>query len=259
MTQPPPRHWLLGYRLLRLRLPEQYRAWVAEDVEGRAFMPWQVARTLLWLVAAIVLYAVGQRATYRWPGGRTLVYLLIVAVAYAAFGSRATLVRKTLKWQRVDRRGNPRAPKRLALLGNVEAVLLAVAVLVAFTGAAALLGAALRPAAVAECLPPDPDTLQRITAGISQPGTSVVVARSLPDSTGELVGVILRKNTKAPGAKTAESRLELIEVEGPQIYAFKFKGITSWMSFPEPPKTTDQAITGALRQVVLCLGQVSST
>jgi hypothetical protein len=255
----PTRPWLLGYRLLNLRLPEQYRAWVAEDIPTTSFLLWNMLRTFLWLLAGIGLYALGWHATNAWPSKRTLYFLVGGAALWALLTSRKALVQKTLRWQRIDKQGRPRRPKRLAVLGNVEAALLAAAVLVAFTGGAAAFGYGRRPEGVnaIACDKTDPATLARIMAGVKHPQATALASRSLKSSTAEIVGVLLQE--PAPkGSKTAKtSWLELIQIEGPNIYAYRFEKLGTWTTFPEPVKS-DRINTEVIARVVKCLGSAVS-
>lgn len=138
MTQRPPTLWLLAYRLLGVRLPYQYRPWVAEDVTSRWFVTFRALRTFLWGLAAIGLFYLGQTLTFQPPGRATLVRFGLVALAVSLLGSGKTLVRRTLRWQRVDKQGNPVRPRRLAVLGNAEATVLGVSLAVVLTGGSAV-------------------------------------------------------------------------------------------------------------------------
>lgn len=148
---PPPLPWLLAYRVLGLRLPDEYHEWVVRDTKSRSFLTWRGGRTLLWLLVLGALLAVGVRVGLgTWPHWKRGAQFLLLALAIALFSSRDQLVRRTLRWHRIDRKGRPVAtPKRLARLDNREAFLLGLVALVAWTGGATAFGHALRPTGIA--------------------------------------------------------------------------------------------------------------
>jgi hypothetical protein len=260
VNPPPPRPWLLAYRLLNLRVPEQYRAWVAEDLRGRSFLLWNMLRTFLWLLAGIALLAIGQHATWAWPTPKSLEIAVAVAVLFALLSSRKTLVRKTLRWQRIDKRGNPRPPKQVGLLDNREAVALGLVGLMLLTAGAAVQGRYRRPKPepFIPCETPDAATLDRIKAGITHPDTKVFVAQALTSATGErVVAMVLQENTLAAGAKRPKSQLELLFLQGDRIAAYRFKGIAGWTRFPAPERT-DRITEEITRNVFTCLGRAGS-
>jgi hypothetical protein len=256
VNPPPPRNWLLAYRLLNLRVPEQYRAWVAEDLKGLPFLVWNMLRTALWLLAGVALFAIGQHAAWDWPSRKSLLFLVGGALLWALLSSRKTLVRKTLRWQRIDKRGNPRPPKRLALLDNREAVALGLVALMLLTGASAVWGTHKRPKVetFVPCDQPDAATMARIEAGITHPDTKVYLAQSLTSATGEqIVALVLQENKAAPGATRPTSQIEVLIVQGARITALRFK-VEGWTRFPAPART-DRIAAEITTRLFTCLGK----
>jgi hypothetical protein len=261
VNPPPPLPWLLAYRLLNLRVPEQYRAWVAEDLKGRSFLLWNMLRTTLWVLAGIGLFAVGQQARGSWPTRKSVVFLVIVAIVWGLLSSRKTLVRKTLRWQRIDKRGNPRPPKQLGLLENPEAVALGLVALMLLVSASVLWGNQHRPKPVVKFIPcnqPAPATLDRIKAGITHPDTKLLAAESLTSGTGEeVVALLLQENKAVAGEKRPKSQIELIFVQGARITAYKFPSVAGWTRFPAAERT-DRIADEITRRVFTCLGRAGS-
>src|SRR4051812_39876058 len=190
VTQPqPPAKWVLAYRLLGLRLPREHRAWVASDVTSASFLTWRVVRTFLWCAVAIGLYVLGQTAMYQQPARRSIIRLLLIGLAYALLASRNTLVRRTLRWQRIDKHGRPARARRVALLDNTEAAALVLAGAILVTGGAAVFGYGLRPStpAAAPCTKPDLNLANRLRAGFKAKGANLVAPQVVKYRRGEVV------------------------------------------------------------------------
>ena len=168
-TPSPPLKWLLAYRVLGLRLPPEYAPWVIRDAGSKRFLWWRSGRTFLWLQVLLALALVGRRIGYGdWIPRVWLIRTELLALAVVLFSSRDALIRRTLRWHRIDKRGDPvEKVKPLARLENREATILGLLVLVAFTGASFAYGYLERPtgAAALPCREADPNVLERIVAG----------------------------------------------------------------------------------------------
>ena len=170
-TVPPPRSKILAYRLLGLRMPEEHVPWVVEDTRSRSFLAWRSLRTFLWGQVFVALLVVGMylgKDTGDWPARMTIVRFELAVLAVMLFSSREALVRRALRWHRVDKHGNPAPePKGFARFGNKEAVLVGVLALVAWTAGSTVFGVGLRPTGVAAvpCREAEPAVMDRITAG----------------------------------------------------------------------------------------------
>lgn len=252
--QGPPLPWLLGYRVLGLRLPDQYRAWVARDVASPMFLTFRIARTYLWCLALIGLLYVGMSAVHEPPGRTRLIQLVLITLAVSLLSSGATLVRRTLRWQRVDRRGRPVKPKGLAVLGNAEAVALGLAVLVAFTSLMALWGFALRPTGynAVKCRPPDDQLLSRLRGGLKDTATQIERPQTIPMGQSQLLAAYLRK----PGA--AKPDLGFWLVEGETIYELRPASDPGKTTF-QPPPAVDRLAPEAVMRIAGCLSGKGAT
>lgn len=177
----PPLKWLVAYRLLGVRLPPEYAPWVVEDAATRGFLWWRSLRTFLWLQVFIALAAVGRRIGYgEWIPRVWLYRFVLASLAVVLFSSRDSLVRRTLRWQRIDKRGKPvEKVKPVARMDNREAVLLGLLALVVFTAGAVVYGYGERPTGLAAlpCREADPDVLERIEAGKKNPEAKYVTTR----------------------------------------------------------------------------------
>lgn len=248
----PPLTWLLGYRVLGLRLPERYRPWVAEDVRSRYFLAWRIGRTTLWLWALVCLYYVAQSATYQPPARRTFVQAMLAALAVALLSSGRTLVRRTLRWQRVDRHGNHVEPRGLSRLDTVESLVFASAVLVSLVGSMSVFANALRPSgpAGAPCRAPSDETESMIRGGF-KPGAEMVKARAVSYGDQTMVAAVVR----VPEGEPPE-RAHVWIVRGGSVYELRTpeQSEESATTFAPPPDV-DRVGVEALRRVVLCLTQ----
>ena len=247
----PPLPWLLAYRVLGLRLPEEYRPWVARDVAGKHFLTWRMGRTFVWGLALIGLYYVAQAAVYEAPDRRMLVRLALVALAAALLASGKTLVRRTLRWQRVDKRGNPSAPKGLAVLDNQQALVLAVAVLVLFTGASAMFGFIRRPTGIggARCRDADATSLRIIRGGLKDQSTELKSAKQLKFGDRRVVSA-MAEGTEGP------ARIWIWVINGTQVYELRsaLESENSPTTFPPiPTNRVDRALGPAVQTLVECL------
>jgi hypothetical protein len=250
VTQPkPPLPWLLAYRVLGLRLPEQYRPWVAEDVARKPFLTWRIGRTIVWEAAFLALYVLGQTTMFQRPHPLTVRRLIYGLLILALLASGNTLVRRTLRWQRIDKHGHPVAPKGLAVLENHEAALLAVALLVAFTGAAGVFGYALRPTgvSVAPCRGPDAETLAAIRAGLKNDATVIKNPQAISYANGKIVAAVVEQPGKkalftawiVEGGKVFELRQPAQKKESPTTF--------------DPPVRADRVAVDALQRAATCL------
>ena len=245
VTQPaPPLKWLIAYRLLGLRLPEEHRPWVAEDVATKGFLTARITRLFLWLAALVGLYVVAYTAMFRAPDGRFVLRLLLGALALSLLASGKTLVRQTLRWQRIDKRGRPVAPKRLAVLDNRDALVLGLAVAVAFTNAAALFAYALNPYVDCKGLTRSQEAL--IKAGFKESGTKIKTARVVPFADNELVVAFV----DPPGE--GGDRLVTWVFDGQSVSEVRQKDAPSLTTFP-PLEGADRVANEALLQGFECL------
>lgn len=256
MTQPsPPLKWLLAYRLLGLRLPDEYRPWVLEDTRSRAFVTWRGGRTFVWLAALVGLYAVGQYyGLGKWPHPITLGRLLVVALAIALFSSREQLVRRTLRWYRMDKHGAP-SPRvrRFARLENNEAALLGLVVLVAWTAAATLFGYGLRPTGIAAvpCREAEPAVFDRIRAGATG-DPEYLTTRMVRFEGGDIVLAVV---APPKGQADAKPSIEAWIVRGEIIERISGPEQTTTTSFPRFDDRIDRISGQALERAATCLSQ----
>lgn len=254
-VQRPDLPWLLGYRLLGLRLPEQYRSWVATDVRSKSFVWLRTLRTVLWGAVLLGLWGVGLRIGHRWPARWTWGKLGLVLVAVALLSSSDALVRRTLRWQRVDANGEPvEQPKRLAKLSGVEGAMLALLLLVAWTGVATAAGYGLRPTGpiAAPCREPDATTRGAIAAGLTVKDAKLGTTRAVHYPAGTMIaGLITAPSLEKP-------KVGVWVVAGGKTYQFKV-GDEKTSSFAEAPKSalSTQASADALRRAIQCLGEAS--
>jgi hypothetical protein len=254
VTEPqPPAPWVYAYRLLGLRLPREHRPWVAYDVTSAMYLTWRVTRTFLWCSAAVGLYVVGQSAMYRAPAHRSIFRLLLLGLAYALLASRAALVRRTLRWQRIDKHGRPVRARRLALLGNTEAAVLVLAGAILLTGASAVFGYGLRPntPAAAPCNKPDLTLANRLRAGFKAAGANLVAPQVVKYSKGEVVAAYYTTPAK-PNPQFVGfivDKAAIYELRAPNA---EKSAVTT---FPPPP-SADRVSVEALQRAVTCLGKV---
>ncbi len=247
----PPLPWLLAYRVLGLRLPAEYRLWVAQDVTSKLFLTWRIARTYLWFLVLLGVVYTAATLSDRRPGTTRVVQALLITLAVSLLSSGTTLVRRTLRWQRIDRRGRPVRPKGAAVLSNQEAVVAGALVLVLVAGGtAAVTWLLFRPTgfnAVA-CRAPD-DVLQaRLRGGLKDTSQELVRPQQIPLGQSQLVGTYLTK----PGDKNA--RLAFWLIEGETIYELRdpVKEETAVSTFGLPP-AADRLAPEAVRRVFDCM------
>lgn len=251
MTHPaPPRPWLIAYRVLGLRLPPEYRAWAAADTQSKAFLNWRIARTTLWAYAGLGLYYVIQSLMHDPPGQTALLQAFLVITALALLSSKNTLVRKTLRWQRVDRHGRPVAPKRLAILENREAVVAGAAVAVLLASAMSVYAYGLRPTGVEaiKCRTPDEETVGRIRAGLKSQDTQLIEPQSIPFANTTIVASYYRLSGEE------RDRAAIWVVDGEQVYELRTdeQAKDSPTTFQRPPNL-DRVVPDAFARVVKCL------
>lgn len=242
----PPLSWLVGYRLLGLRLPERYRRWVARDVAGKSFVNWRITRIAMWLLTCLGLFALAMDLIYRPLTRRHLFQASAVLLILSLLVSGQTLVRRTLQWQRIDRYGRPVPPRRLAVLGNAEAVLLAVTTLVAFTGASALVAFARRPPG---CDRADRAVVERLRGAVKEPGTQVDDARQVGFRGQDVVAAYV-----TPPGETR--RLWFWFVDGDDIFEIRTEEQAEFSptTFPPIPRDRiDRALGAPLERIADCL------
>ncbi|HVF05368.1 MAG TPA: hypothetical protein VNA20_11045 [Frankiaceae bacterium] len=248
----PPIGWLLAYRVLGLRLPAEHRAWVAQDVARRRFLTWREGRSFVWGLALVGLYYVAQTAIFEPPQRRTLLRFALLVLATALLPSGKTLVRRTLRWQRVDRRGQPVQPKGWAVLDNREAVVVGVAVLVLFTGATSLYAFARRPTGVAaaKCGKPDEASISLIRSGLKDETTALQEPRQLTFGEKKLFTAMVDGPEGPP-------RLWIWLIEGSEVYGLWTPAVakdnpTSFATLPR--ERADPALGAAIQRLVECIG-----
>lgn len=241
----PPLPWLIAYRLVGVRLPDEYRPWVARDIASKNFVNWRIGRTLLALLVLYGLFHLAQVRIFTPLSGRTMWQLLFAVVAVSLLGSRKSYMRRARIWQRIDARGNPVPPRGMGLLDNAGAAVLAVGVLVVFTAAASLVAFSRRPAG---CDEPDRGTLDRVSAGLKDPGARVDVAYTVPFKDAEM----LAAGVEVPGQD--QPRYVYLVVQGENVYdlAAQGGGATALTTFGKPPQL-DRVATDALLRVARCL------
>lgn len=215
-AQRPPTPWYLGYRFLGLRLPAEYRQWVAEDVAGKTYLNWRLVRSFLWGAVLVGCFYLAIWAEYEKLGWRRAVQMLAAAMAYTLLLTRKAVVRRTLRWQRVDKRGRPVAPKGFGLLTQAEGVAAVTALAVLATGAAAVFGYNLNPDGPrgAKCKPPSKEIQARLVAGFKKPGVTLVVPRTVKYSTGQVIATLYRE----PGEAKATNFIALLVGNDGTIY-----------------------------------------
>jgi hypothetical protein len=258
VTSPaPPLKWLIAYRLFGVRLPEEYRAWAAEDATTKFFPVWRTARTFLWGMALLGLYALAQAKTYQAPARSTLIRGALGILAFAILGTGPMQVRRALRWQRVDKHGNPVHPRGLARHGNVEAAVVLALVAMLWTGGAAVFGYGLRPAKGAfedvPCQTPDDETMSLITGGLTHKKATFMAARSITFHTGVMVGGLLTEPNDKPGPLKKSFSYETWIVEAGQVYVYSDRATKSWSSFPPAP-AADRVAQEAAKRVATCVG-----
>jgi hypothetical protein len=256
-TPPPPLKWLIAYRLFGVRLPEEHRAWVAEDVKSKLFPVWRGARTFLGLEGLVVLYAVAQGVMYHAPSFRTLKYLTVAAMVFAILDTGPMQVRRTLRWQRIDKQGRPVRPKGLGRYEHLEAAIARVLVGVLWVAGSAAFGYALRPApgtfdSVA-CQTPDSEVMSLITGGLTHKKATFMASRSITYQTGTMVGGLLTEPNPKPGGLKQNFSYETWIVEAGQVYVYSDRATKSWSSFPAAP-AADRVAQEAAKRVAQCVG-----
>jgi hypothetical protein len=257
-SQAPPLKWLLAYRLLGLRLPPEYNGWVAEDARSRFFTVWRGGRTFVWGLVLVGLYRFAQAETYQPPAFRTMKFCVLAVALYAILGSGPSLAKRALRWQRVDKQGNPVPPKGLARHGNLEAALVVALVALLWTGGSAVFGYGLRPAASpfadVPCGTPDQDTMSLINAGLTHPKATYMAVRTIPFGTGVMVGALLTEPNPKPGGLKSNVSYETWIIEAGQVYTYGHTKLTpSWTKFPEVP-AADRIAPEARLRLASCVG-----
>lgn len=252
MTHPaPPRPWLIAYRVLGLRLPPEYRAWAAADTQTKAFLNWRIGRTALWLYAGLGLYYVIQSLMHDPPGSSKLLQAFLVITAVSLLSSKNTLVRKTLRWQRVDRHGRPVAPKRLAILDNREAVVAGAAVVVLIASAMAVYAYGLRPSGIQaiKCRTPSEETLGKVRAGFKTEATRITLARAIPFADSTIIAAYHSTNS-------TKEDIAFWVVKGEQVFELRDpeRAEDSPTTFETPAQTSlDRVATEAYLRAYSCL------
>ena len=256
-AQKPPLKWLLAYRVLGLRLPREYRAWVAKDVTSKGFLTRRIGRSIAWAAFFLVLYYVAQSAIYEapsldltWRNG--MFRAALVALAACLLASGATLVRNTLRWQRIDRHGRavkPK-PKTLAIFENEHAVVFGALAIVLFMGASAIFADAFvvpdGPAGE-KCRTPKEATMARIRAGLKDQSTEIGNAQEVRFGDSAVVS--------ATASKTGAPRRAVFWIVTPNE-VFEIAVAETITSYP-PPDAVDRISGEAIRRVVECVADRS--
>jgi hypothetical protein len=258
----PPLPWLIAYRVLGLRLPPEHRAWIAEDVAQKTFTGWRSGRTVLWGATFTGLYALAQTAVYEAPAQRTMVRIGLLLLASSLLASRTTLVKRTLRWQRVDKRGRPVEPHKLAVLENGQALVLGLAVLVAFTGAMGVFGFAQRPTGftVAKCEPLGSELTARVQAAFVKQGSTLQRAQAVAYQKRRVV----LAQVVAPG-ETQGLPLLLVIDDGRAMEVLqgtdkaKQHPLTTFPPAPDKISTDVRGLTPAVLRLSQCLSRVAPT
>lgn len=254
MTHPaPPTPWLIAYRVLGLRLPPEYRAWAAADTQTKAFLNWRIGRTALWLYAGLGLYYVVQSQMHDPPGKNKLLQVFLVVTAVSLLSSKNTLVRKTLRWQRVDRHGRPVAPKRLAILENREAIVAGMAFVVLLASGMAVYAYGLRPSGIqaVSCRTPGDEAMDKIRAGLKTQDTKITLARSIPFAGATVVAAYHTTGTdKETVAFWMLRDDQVFELRDPKT------ADQSPTSFETLPERSDRVIGDAFLRAYTCLTKV---
>ena len=255
MTQPrPPLPWFLAYRFLGLRLPDEHREWVVEDVAGKHFVSWRIGRALVWSGAAIGAYYLVQSTVHLPPARNTMYRLFLGALAIGLLASRNSLVRRTLRWHRIDRHGRPVPPKRLAMLDNREAVVLGAATVVAVVAGMAAWSHGLRPSG-GSCRKPDAATLQVIRAGLKDQATEIRTPQALPFGREGLRSTMVAAYVKKAGADEPALALWIVTRDS-TVYELRGgpQAAQSATTFePPPPTVIDRNGIVAVQTLVTCL------
>ncbi len=256
-TPPPPLKWLIAYRLFGVRLPEEHRPWVAEDVKSKSFPVWRFARTFFWLASLIVLYAFAQGVMHDAPGFNTLKFLTVGALVVAILDTGPMQVRRTLRWQRVDKQGRPVRPKGIGRYEHLETFVARGLVLVVWTAGAALIGYGLRPAPgtfdQVPCQTPDTEVMSLINGGLTHKKATFMAARSISYQTGTMVGGLLTEPNPKPGGLKQNFSYETWIVEAGQVYVYSDRATKSWSSFPAA-QAADRVAQEAAKRVAQCVG-----
>lgn len=258
-AEKPPTKWLLAYRVLGLRLPAEYRAWVAKDVASKGFLTRRIGRSILWSAFFLALYYVMQTAWYEAPAielkfGNGMVRAALVALAACLLASGATLVRNTLRWQRIDRHGRPVKPKprTLAILDNGQAALLGVIAVVLFAGASVIYAQVrvVPDGPLGEkCRKPSAETIDRIRGGLKQQSTEFTNPQEIRFS-GDSKMVGLTAN------EPSGPRRGVIFVVTPDAIYELGLAAQAISTFPSPSEgTIDRVGAEALRRVADCLSE----
>jgi hypothetical protein len=250
----PPAKLLLAYRLLGVRLPEEYHPWVLHDAAAKTFLTWRSLRTFLWGEALVGLAFLGYYLRLdRWPTRAWQIRAELVVLAVVLFSSRDALVRRTLRWHRIDKHGRPVAKvKPFARLSNLEAVALGVAVLALTTGVGAAVGEAQKPRGIAAlpCREAEPAVFDRIRAGAPKdqkylttrmvrygPQDDIVIAALVPDPADE-----------------KKATFEAWVVRGERIERVVEKDDTKTTTrFPKVSTPVDKQAVQAVERVARCL------
>lgn len=258
----PPLPWLLAYRLLGVRLPEQYKPWVAQDVATKSFVFWRTLRAFLWGLVLFGLYDIAQHAVYKWPHHTTVYKQVMVALAYSLLASGKVLVKRELRWQRIDKRGRPAALKGMGLLGQNEAVVAALVVAILWTGgSAAYAWYGLRDSSSGpnigkvHCDDIDDTVRAAITSAFTKPGAEIVIGKVVPFSGGKMVGALFRAPTSDPKRKYDQT-YEMFLVKDTTVYAYATtKQDKGWTNLPHAP-LTDRVGSEALSKAAACVATV---
>jgi hypothetical protein len=185
--------------MFAIRLPEEHRPWAAQDVVTLRFLTWRIVRSIVVCLLLLGLAVVGFHSTNRWPSRTHVLIGVLVCVVFGLLSSRKTLIRKTLRWQHVDKHGNPSHPAgAFVRLGNAEAALLAVVGLVLWAAASAVLGYGTRPTTLpaAKCDPVDAATTGRIEGAFKAKGTTISLSRLVTYEGGAVVATIVKPPDK---------------------------------------------------------------
>jgi hypothetical protein len=238
----PPRNLLLAYRLLGIRLPDEYRPWVAADVRTRSFLWWRIARTALWLfVAFAVLFTALRLGAAHSPLRRThLIFIGAGILVYALLGSRKVLMRKMLQWHRIDADGMPVEPEKTGRLTQWEAAGLVVVMLVAVAGVSYVYGYGLRPTGVraAKCRTAPPELVQQLEFGLRGNDPHIVTTSQITNGeTTAVVGVV-----KITGLD--QEKLGIWIVRNGAIYSVQGTTNLAKTTFPAPPQNAVDRATG---------------
>lgn len=263
----PPLALLVAYRVLGIRLPAEYHPWVLRDAAAKTFLTWRSLRTFLW---GEVLVGLGFLGYYlmldKWPSRTWQIRSQLFVLAVVLFSSRDALVRRTLRWHRIDKHGRPVAKvKPFARLSNLEAAALGVAVLAATTGVGALVGEAQKPRGILAlpCREADPNVLDQITARKTNTTAKYLTTRMI--RTGDVTVVIAITDlgvppSPSPSAQPAPSGSPKI-TPLPELWILRTDGI--FRLGDEPKATTDfpvlakpdRGLNSAISRAAQCLSE----